>query len=138
MIERHVPVDVIFATKEYTVLMVPKPEICFGKQSGGTICVDEAKNTDSLYIALPGFYWEGFGYQLNKFKCVIAPKEGAQIAITEENGNKITQAMKDAMNNLKKGDKIMFYDIFAQYPDPLTKKLSDNIRMPTSAEYIIE
>ena len=128
----------LIETIEYSVLMVPKPIVCFGNQAGGKISVEEAKSTDSLFIALPDFYWEGLRYQITKFKFVITPKEGLAIAINEENGNKISPVMKEALNNLKKDDKIIFYDIYAQYFDPNTKKLSENFRLPSSLVYTVE
>jgi hypothetical protein len=125
-------------TIDYLVISAPEPLPYFAGRSGGIISFDELKSADSIYIEIPGFYYEGFRYKVSKFIMVYMNAEGFSTVYPQESGFILTSLQKTTLMNPKKGDKIIFNEIFATYTDPITKKTGNEIRIPKSMEFSVE
>ena len=123
---------------DYLVISAPEPLPYFAGRSGGSISIDELMNNDSVYVEIPGFYYEGFRYKVSKFMMVYINSEGFSMTYPQENGFMLSPPQKTATMNPKKGDKIIISEIFATYTDPITKKQGNEIRIPKNMEFTVE
>ena len=124
-------------TLEYLVLTVPEPLAYFAYKSGGNLTLGEAMTTDSLYVAIPGFYYEGFRFQVSKFLMMFIDSLGNGMTYPGDNGSRINPMQKTALNSVYKGVKINFIEIYATYTDPITKKPGNEIHLPKNIEFTV-
>lgn len=127
----------IIESIEYTVLNAPDPVSYFANLSEGTISIDEVKNSDSIYIQIPNFYYKDFRYKVVKFNMVYTNKGGFLVSYQQENGSLLTLDQKIALEKIQIGDKINFVDILATYTDPISKKTNNIVRIQKNIEFTV-
>jgi hypothetical protein len=125
-------------TIDYLVITAPEPQPYFAGFKGGKISASDLNQSDSIYIEIPGFYYEGFRYKVSRFTMVHIDTTGMSMTLPQETGWMLSPEQKLKMSLLSKGDKIIISDIFATYTDPITKKPGNEIRIPKSMEFVIE
>lgn len=128
----------LIETLEYLVVSAPEPQPYFVNRTGGNATYEDLMSSDSIYVSIPGFYYEGFRYQVSRFFVVVLAKDGLSMTYPQQNGFMLTPEQKMCINNLKKGDKITFTNIYATYTDPITKKPANEIRISKDMDFTVE
>jgi len=124
-------------TIDYLVLSAPDPMPYYANKSGGAITMDEILRTDTVNVALPGFYYEGISYKVSKFLMVHVDTTGFGMTLPQDNGYMLSPSQKASFSTLHKGDKIVFSEIYATYIDPVTKKPIE-VKIPKIMEFTVE
>ncbi|MBT7826161.1 MAG: hypothetical protein HN600_06160 [Bacteroidetes bacterium] len=111
-----------FAGNSYfKIKKVLHPYPCFGSKSGGTISPEEVKTVKEITIK-PDYVLDGITYTVDKFKFVIQPVEGLAQFIPCDSAA-ISEEIIAVLSNVKKGDILIFSNIYAHYNNNSTKQL---------------
>jgi gliding motility-associated protein GldM len=110
---------------KFRIKTVPKPIAYFGSKVSGEISVGEIRLINFISVRLDDFAFEGLKYTVKKYKLLYIPKKG-NATLFEANSSALSPQMKQALSAPGKGDIIMIYDIYANFPG------SSDIRLPTS------
>jgi len=121
-------------SQSFRILYMPKPELSFGSISGGQV-VQVSKNeiiqTDSLYIKLDNFLYDGIAYKVTRFELIIAAKGKPLFTYKSEN-QFLTTEMKNGLKTVNTSDRIIVTNIFgtaygSSVPKPVERAMPDMV-----------
>lgn len=102
--------------QKYRVRNIPKPTPMLGSiEQSGPVSAGELKAAQFVFTVLKDFAFEGVKFTPFEYYIVYQPKKGDGRA-EKGNGSAITPAIKQILNNAKKGDRITLAQIKANGP----------------------
>jgi gliding motility-associated protein GldM len=110
-----------FAPYEFRVKRIPDPIAKFGNMAFGEIDKNVAIAAPGVAAVLEGFEFD-LAYEVTSYRFVYYSQGGFANAI-DGKGARLTQEMKNAINQLRRGQDFFFTDIKALAPDKTTRDL---------------
>ncbi|WP_028297275.1 gliding motility protein GldM [Olivibacter sitiensis] len=110
------------STTEFRVKRIPDPIAKFAGKSGGSMPTVAIKAQSALFATLENFEFDA-KFNITKFSLIIANPRADAIVLSANN-NQLSPAMKNALNGISPGARVIFDQIIAVGPDGSPRQLA--------------
>ncbi len=114
-----------FGTREFRLKRIPDPVPEIGRKTSGDLSISEMQQQIAIIAKLKDFVYDT-KFKVTSYGMVYIPKRGDPNVVTSNNGYLDSRApgqVRDILNKLKVGDRLIFENIRALGPDGETRKL---------------
>ena len=110
------------SSTEFRVKRIPDPVAKFAGKTGGSMATVALKAQNAVFATLDNFDFEA-KFKVTKFSMIVA-KPRADAIVLSTNGGTLSAAMKNALNGISPGTRVIFDNIMAVGPDGSPRQLN--------------